>query len=306
MLRRSRLVSCVSHLVPGFSQSVIVVTSHRGEVADAVAVDGISPRRAQIGGPVRAAGGLLEAAIRTRCDVRRAGSSSGPPVRRGHGSHPRSRSSSVLSRAGGRRRSLEWSVSTSSLSTRMSPVAGRGDPGIVKSRSGFEQRGLARFIAIPLAVTLDRLGGCVPGRGSRVAGCRRSENRRSHRPVIRIDWRAPPTPARTSPAAQPPTAATDPQPHPIRAQGTPVHARPTRTGVRRRTPESAGQCHPRPLTLSSPLHGTSSSREADDGIFPSIRRASALMQSCLLRDLGFDAERTTELLRQHYRAWPIP
>lgn len=191
MLRRSRLVSCVSHLVPGFSQSVIVVTSHRGEVADAVAVDGISPRRAQIGGPVRAAGGLLEAAIRTRCDVRRAGSSSGPPVRRGHGSHPRSRSSSVLSRAGGRRRSLEWSVSTSSLSTRMSPVAGRGDPGIVKSRSGFEQRGLARFIAIPLAVTLDRLGGCVPGRGSRVAGCRRSENRRSHRPVIRIELARP-------------------------------------------------------------------------------------------------------------------
>jgi hypothetical protein len=24
------------------------------------------------------------------------------------------------------------------------------------------------------------------------------------------------------------------------------------------------------------------------------------MQSCLLRDLGFDAERTTEILRQHY------
>lgn len=48
------------------------------------------------------------------------------------------------------------------------------------------------------------------------------------------------------------------------------------------------------------------SREADDGIFPSIRRASALMQSCVLRDLGFDAERTHELLRLHYRAWPIP
>jgi hypothetical protein len=48
------------------------------------------------------------------------------------------------------------------------------------------------------------------------------------------------------------------------------------------------------------------SRAADDGIFPSIRRASALMQSSLLRDLGFDAERTTQLLQEHYRAWPIP
>lgn len=45
---------------------------------------------------------------------------------------------------------------------------------------------------------------------------------------------------------------------------------------------------------------------ADDGIFPSIRRASALMQSCLLRDLGFDVESTTEILKAHYRSWPLP
>jgi hypothetical protein len=46
--------------------------------------------------------------------------------------------------------------------------------------------------------------------------------------------------------------------------------------------------------------------DADDGIFPSIRRASALMQSCLLRDLGFDVESTTNILQQHYRPWPLP
>jgi hypothetical protein len=46
--------------------------------------------------------------------------------------------------------------------------------------------------------------------------------------------------------------------------------------------------------------------DADDGIFPSIRRASALMQSCLLRDLGFDAESTTDILQEHYRSWPLP
>jgi hypothetical protein len=47
-------------------------------------------------------------------------------------------------------------------------------------------------------------------------------------------------------------------------------------------------------------------RDADEGVLPSIRRASALMPSCLLRDLGFDASRAADLLREHYRAWPLP
>jgi hypothetical protein len=47
-------------------------------------------------------------------------------------------------------------------------------------------------------------------------------------------------------------------------------------------------------------------RDADEGVFPSIRRASALMQSCLLRDLGFDAAGAADLLGEHYRAWPLP
>jgi hypothetical protein len=46
--------------------------------------------------------------------------------------------------------------------------------------------------------------------------------------------------------------------------------------------------------------------DADGGTFPSTRRASALMQACLLRDLGFGAKETEELLRAHYANWPIP
>lgn len=46
--------------------------------------------------------------------------------------------------------------------------------------------------------------------------------------------------------------------------------------------------------------------DAGAGVFPSIRRASALMQACLLRDLGFTATRVTQLLGEHYRSWPIP
>lgn len=48
------------------------------------------------------------------------------------------------------------------------------------------------------------------------------------------------------------------------------------------------------------------SSDPDDGIVPSIRRASALMQSCLLRDLGFDIESTTKTLEEHYQSWPLP
>ena len=46
--------------------------------------------------------------------------------------------------------------------------------------------------------------------------------------------------------------------------------------------------------------------DAQDGVFPSIRRASALMQACLLRDVGFDGDATTKILQEHYRAWPLP
>jgi hypothetical protein len=47
-------------------------------------------------------------------------------------------------------------------------------------------------------------------------------------------------------------------------------------------------------------------KDAEAGAFPSIRRASALMQAVLLRELGFEAPATEAILRQHYANWPIP
>jgi hypothetical protein len=38
----------------------------------------------------------------------------------------------------------------------------------------------------------------------------------------------------------------------------------------------------------------------------SIRRASALLQGCLLRELGFGTEQRIALMEAHYRDWPIP
>jgi hypothetical protein len=69
--------------------------------------------------------------------------------------------------------------------------------------------------------------------------------------------------------------------------------------------ELLGYCrgHFAHLTQDSQKYSAS---DADAGTFPSIRRASALMQACLLRDLGFDAKETEELLRAHFANWPIP
>jgi hypothetical protein len=46
-------------------------------------------------------------------------------------------------------------------------------------------------------------------------------------------------------------------------------------------------------------------RDADEGSFISTRRASALMQACLLRDVGFDSGDTESILRKHYKSWPL-
>lgn len=40
--------------------------------------------------------------------------------------------------------------------------------------------------------------------------------------------------------------------------------------------------------------------------FTCTRWATALMQSCLLRELGFSAERSGELIAEHYMNWPLP
>lgn len=46
--------------------------------------------------------------------------------------------------------------------------------------------------------------------------------------------------------------------------------------------------------------------DAEHGAVPSTRRASALMQACLLRDIGLDATTTERLLTAHYMNWPLP
>jgi hypothetical protein len=40
--------------------------------------------------------------------------------------------------------------------------------------------------------------------------------------------------------------------------------------------------------------------------FSSIRRATALMQGCLMRELGFDSTEIQERFNEHYANWPIP
>lgn len=42
-----------------------------------------------------------------------------------------------------------------------------------------------------------------------------------------------------------------------------------------------------------------------DSTVDSIRRLTALMQSCLLREMGFPKARREELLLAHYRSWPL-
>lgn len=48
-----------------------------------------------------------------------------------------------------------------------------------------------------------------------------------------------------------------------------------------------------------------STSEIEGGAFLATRRASALMQACLLRELGFSKTRTTELLQRHYSNWRL-
>jgi hypothetical protein len=43
-----------------------------------------------------------------------------------------------------------------------------------------------------------------------------------------------------------------------------------------------------------------------DETYESTRRLHALLQACLLRELGFDTANTERLLSQHYRNWPVP
>jgi hypothetical protein len=40
--------------------------------------------------------------------------------------------------------------------------------------------------------------------------------------------------------------------------------------------------------------------------FEATRRLQALIQACLLRDIGLETARVEELITQHYQAWPLP
>jgi hypothetical protein len=46
--------------------------------------------------------------------------------------------------------------------------------------------------------------------------------------------------------------------------------------------------------------------DVQNGLVASTRRASALMQACLLRELGFGTADVEALLSKHYANWPIP
>ena len=57
--------------------------------------------------------------------------------------------------------------------------------------------------------------------------------------------------------------------------------------------------------LTPPIYGFAVD-EIRAEVFETTRRAQALMQLCLLRELGFEPERARELLEKHYSNWPLP
>jgi len=57
--------------------------------------------------------------------------------------------------------------------------------------------------------------------------------------------------------------------------------------------------------LSEPRYGFTR-RDIEEGLVLSTRRATALMQGCLLREVGFPPSQREELLRRHHASWPLP
>lgn len=52
-------------------------------------------------------------------------------------------------------------------------------------------------------------------------------------------------------------------------------------------------------------HVSLSDEEIDDELLPNCRRATALMQACLLRDLGLAPKAISEMFAEHHAAWPL-
>lgn len=52
-------------------------------------------------------------------------------------------------------------------------------------------------------------------------------------------------------------------------------------------------------------HVLLSDEEIDDQLLTNCRRATALMQACLLRDLGITPDQISEMFAEHHAAWPL-
>lgn len=52
--------------------------------------------------------------------------------------------------------------------------------------------------------------------------------------------------------------------------------------------------------------GGYSAAQLEEGLVDCCRIATALMQACLLRDLGFSPADATAVFEKHYKAWPLP
>lgn len=83
-----------------------------------------------------------------------------------------------------------------------------------------------------------------------------------------------------------------------------------------KVPEACIGCRVRNLKLlvasrnfyahySDVLYGFTA-EDVQSELLETIRRGSALMQACLLRDLGFEPSATKDLLDRHFANWPIP
>jgi hypothetical protein len=49
-----------------------------------------------------------------------------------------------------------------------------------------------------------------------------------------------------------------------------------------------------------------SASDVVDNTFASTRRATVLMQACLMHELGFDTSEIDSHLKRHYKSWPLP
>jgi hypothetical protein len=52
-------------------------------------------------------------------------------------------------------------------------------------------------------------------------------------------------------------------------------------------------------------HVPLSDEQIDQALLPNCRRAAALMQACLLRDLGITPDRISDMFAEHHAAWPL-